>query len=987
MTRYEPKDGGIVYSGGGERYYSNRYIYEGNTSAFIMAGDRPHIRLGSCRCLLGTLRMFACGRPLDEIEGVRMTYTPNVVKWDIEIGGRAFTLTVTTPGDGIGFVVKAEPETEIEFSYAGFAVKKPDGGRSASQVWNLSVAAADISLLTTEFDQAWTENNVSGRENGICYIENPEIVKAPGGSGRVYILPDGDCEESAGVIKGNFRRYLCAMRTPKAVDPAALFEAGTARGRRISETLLVDTPDECINSACQAAAAEIDAAWHPPKSMHGNMSWNQPFVGWMAHGHYIIGKHDRSKETLKAYYAAQVKDDIKRGFGRTESGTLPDSDSRFYGQGYIAEDQAFYNMQTQFFHQMIAAWRYSGDEELGTILRDALRLHLSREDECFDAEGTGLYESVINTWPTDSVYTPGGAVEETCYVYAAYRALAELTEGDEREEYIRKAEKIKKAFFDRLWIKERGYPGAFAERYGYGRLHPDAWIYSAFMPIECGVIEGLDAVQTIDYPRWALKRDENGLYWISNWTPGIWSVRECSPGENMQLAIAGFRAGQPDESVRVVSGLARRALDGTIPGDLTNPTIEAAMQTARAVVEGIFGYRPDYPHGKVVFEPSVPASWDKASVKTGDFELSYTRNGLSVRLIRPAEVTIRMRLYADRLIKAEGVKAYRLIPSVGGMIVEADMGYTDSAELRLETEGFRDFDAPEILHALPDDMSGIIDPQDSASTPYGHHMMFRKMPGGWYRKILLDLGSNPEEAKLVEKQRTPLPTDAVFEKIDISSSMNADVREIFRQRYMTPRPEKGCHAEIGYDGYALWTFPFWGIKPHELKIDRFGEHISGCGAPIDIMEGGRNVVFTSLWDNYPSKANIKVDRRGRMAFVAVAGSTNPNLCGIENARLTFRYTDGTSEILPLVNPKNYIQLTPYPDRAPTHGYEERRDVFNSYDEDLLTDFTPDVLNLSDSLRALVIRWPLDGAKKLDEITLEAVSPDIVAGAMAVTIAV
>ncbi|MBQ7720353.1 MAG: hypothetical protein IJT56_07180, partial [Clostridia bacterium] len=162
---------------------------------------------------------------------------------------------------------------------------------------------------------------------------------------------------------------------------------------------------------------------------------------------------------------------------------------------------------------------------------------------------------------------------------------------------------------------------------------------------------------------------------------------------------------------------------------------------------------------------------------------------------------------------------------------------------------------------------------------------------------------------------------------------------------------------------------------------------SGCGAPIDIMEGGRNVVFTSLWDNYPSKANIKVDRRGRMAFVAVAGSTNPNLCGIENARLTFRYTDGTSEILPLVNPKNYIQLTPYPDRAPTHGYEERRDVFNSYDEDLLTDFTPDVLNLSDSLRALVIRWPLDGAKKLDEITLEAVSPDIVAGAMAVTIAV
>lgn len=646
----------------------------------------------------------------------------------------------------------------------------------------------------------------------------------------------------------------------------------------------------------------------------------------------------------------------------------------------------FYNMQTQFFHQMISAWRYSGDKEAGHILRDMLRLHLRREDECFDADGTGLYESVINTWPTDSVYTPGGAVEETCYVYYAYKALAELTEGEEKTACEQKAEKIKKAFMDQLWIPERGYPGAFVERFGHHRLHPDAWIYSAFLPIECELVEGFDAVQNVDYPRWALKKDEKGLYWISNWTPGIWSVRECSSGENMQLAIAGFKAGKPDESVAVLSGMAKRALDKASPGDLSFPVTEPATQTARAIVEGLFGYRPDYPNDCVAFHPSIPASWEKASIQTGDFDLHYTRDSMTVRLTRPAHVTLRMRLYADELIGVDGAKDWKLIPAIGGLVLEADMGYTDHAELKLTVKGFRDFDQPEELCALPEDMTDIYDPQNTAATPYGHHMMFRKTSGGWYREIRLNLGKNPAEAELVRKQRLPIPENATFETMDLTPYTNADVRDIFKQKYVSPRAERGCHAEIGYDGFALWTFPFWDIVPPKMEIDRFGVLHSSEGVPVSITEGRQNVVFTSLWDNYPDWVEIPVGRTGRMVFVAVSGSTNPNLCGIENARLIFRYEDGTEEILPLVNPRNYIQLAPYPERAPTKGYEVRRDVFNPYDEDLLEDFTPEVLQLGENLRTLLIRWPLKGSTVLKSVTIETTSPDVVAGIMAITVA-
>lgn len=78
-----------------------------------------------------------------------------------------------------------------------------------------------------------------------------------------------------------------------------------------------------------------------------------------------------------------------------------------------------------------------------------------------------------------------------------------------------------------------------------------------------------------------------------------------------------------------------------------------------------------------------------------------------------------------------------------------------------------------------------------------------------------------------------------------------------------------------------------------MEMDRHGILESSSGVPLLIAEGDRNVVFTSLWDNYPDRIDITVGKEGRMAFVAVSGSTNPNLCGIENARLIFRYADGT----------------------------------------------------------------------------------------------
>ena len=321
-TRYQPLNGNIVGAGLDEAYYSNRYLYEGNTSAYVMAGDRPHLRFCRNRFIFGTLRMSLGGRPLDEFDNVRMEYSPCAVRWTIRDGVRTVDLTVTTPGDGLGFVVRAEPETEISFLYRGVAYKNPLPGRGASIDGNLCIFSADRDLLKTEFDPAWMAGNRSGGEGNVCYLENADVGARYEEGGRVYLVTDGECEEADGVIAGTFRSYIAAAPTIPE-DPAALFAAGLARGARLANTLDVHTPDEYINAVAHSAAVEVDAAWHPPKSMHGNMSWNQPFVGWMMHARHILGYHDRTLATLKAYQMAQVKEDVKRDYAPSAPSRRP----------------------------------------------------------------------------------------------------------------------------------------------------------------------------------------------------------------------------------------------------------------------------------------------------------------------------------------------------------------------------------------------------------------------------------------------------------------------------------------------------------------------------------------------------------------------------------------------------------------------------------------------------------------------------------------
>jgi hypothetical protein len=178
----------------------------------------------------------------------------------------------------------------------------------------------------------------------------------------------------------------------------------------------------------------------------------------------MLGWHDRVRDEARFYTDSQVQESDKKEAKADPKSLLTEQhpDSRFYGVGHIGNDQVFYNMQTQFFDQIVEEYRWTADPELIKFFRHALDLHLIWVRDCFDPDGDGVYESYINVWPTDSQwYNGGGTAEETSYAYRGHLAARDmaLQAGDaEAVNYHNKMlEKIKNGFFKKLWITNKGY--------------------------------------------------------------------------------------------------------------------------------------------------------------------------------------------------------------------------------------------------------------------------------------------------------------------------------------------------------------------------------------------------------------------------------------------------------------------------------------------------------------------------------------------------
>ncbi|MRR37786.1 hypothetical protein EG829_24690 [bacterium] len=277
------------------------------------------------------------------------------------------------------------------------------------------------------------------------------------------------------------------------------------------------------------------------------------------------------------------------------------------------------------------------------------------------------------------------------------------------------------------------------------------------------------------------------------------------------------------------------------------------------------------------------------------------------------------------------------------------------------------------------------------STNIGHRRVFARVRVGALEQIrIFNLHILP-----VTNARTTLaevPAGAGWATVDLSKNLSADITQIYEQKYLSPRPQT-VSTRVGTDGYSPWCFPHWGVSRPTIGIEKVAglldpakpaRLVTPQGVPF--LWGGptNNVAFVSLWDNWPDKVTVPVQRSGEAAWFLICGSTTVMQTRIANAVLRLHYADGIEETLELIPPYNYWNL------SPIRGMQARAQFGASYYTEDTEAFTvpkpwPMTVELGSNCRAMVLNRKLRSGVTVKAVTLEALSQESVIGLMGLTI--
>ncbi|HEY0945316.1 MAG TPA: DUF4450 domain-containing protein [Opitutaceae bacterium] len=167
----------------------------------------------------------------------------------------------------------------------------------------------------------------------------------------------------------------------------------------------------------------------------------------------------------------------------------------------------------------------------------------------------------------------------------------------------------------------------------------------------------------------------------------------------------------------------------------------------------------------------------------------------------------------------------------------------------------------------------------------------------------------------VTNWRITAPADTRWEPVDLSKVFNARVTDIFQNEYLSPRSPYVSLA-LPKQGIGSWCHP-----KHMADIDDSGLRAAAGanGGRLVLPQGipfatpgpgdGRNVTFTSQWDNYPRDVTVPLAGRARQIYLLLAGTTHSMMSRFDNGEVIVTYADGATERLALHNPTTWWPLT------------------------------------------------------------------------------
>lgn len=667
-------------------------------------------------------------------------------------------------------------------------------------------------------------------------------------------------------------------------DLASIFDEAERCRKTLASSVTFDTPDPYFNTIGGTMVMAADGAWGGKVWQHGAVGWRMPLPGWR--GAYMgdfLGMAERQRKHFDAYAKSQVV-----GVPVTEHHLMDEGNNLahgaykwgtpMYSDGYICRNSErsdqfhHYDMNLVYMDELL--WHFSFDADTAYMRKMwlVIKSHLKWEKQAWNPDNDGLYDAYCCIWASDALqYNSGAATHSSAYNYRGNVLAARIAEiiGEDPSPYKEEADRILKAMNARLWLPD-GHWAEYQDYMGLKRLHESAALWSVYTPIDCGSCSPEQAYAATQYvdahiPHIPFFYDGKEYASISttDWMPYEWSLNNVAMAEVMHTALAYYKAGRPNAAFKLLkSNIIDFMYLGVSPGNFGQLSsldgytgyayrdfADVTGISSRTLIEGLYGITPDALNGQCIIRQGFPDEWDTASIHTPYMDYSFKKeNGNEIYTIKQ-----NFKRPLQIVIRQNiGNGKYK------------DSYFTDEKEQRIV------------------------------------------IPATGYKEPLPALPANEAEARGTKFD--DVNTDNC-ETVDMTYVFNSNVTDIFNNKYMTPRSPYTTLC-LPVQGIGNWCSPKRTavIDDSGLRSMVKGNVFTAAGVPFRTPAVGRNVAYTSLWDNYPDSLSVMLSGSGSHAYLMMVGSTNPMQSRFENGEVRVVYTDGSCEVLPLVNPDNWCPI-------------------------------------------------------------------------------
>lgn len=783
------------------------------------------------------------------------------------------------------------------------------------------------------------------------------------------------------------------------------FDAAEQWRNLLASSVCFHTPDAYINPIGGALVMAADGAWDGKVWQHGAVGWRMPLPGWRAaYMGDFLGMPDRQRTHFDAYAKSQVTDvPVTEPHLMDEKNNLTRGTYKWgtpmYSTGYICRNPEknnqfhHYDMNLVYIDELLWHFQFDADTTYMRKMWPVIKSHLAWEKQAWDPDNDGLYDAYCCIWASDALqYNSGAVTHSSAYNYRANLLAARIAGiiGENPQPYQEEADRILKAMNERLWLKDAGHWAEYQDFMGLKRVHRDAALWSIYTPIDCGAgtpEQNYRATRYIDrhipHIPYIYNKVEYQTLSTSDWAPYEWSINNVAMAEVMHTVLAYYQAGRTEEAYQLLKA---NILDfmylGSSPanfGQLSKMDVatgegyrdfaDVTGISSRALIQGLYGITPNALEGECILRPGFPAAWDSASVHTPYLDYAFKRvNGKDVfdvtqNFKRPLKLVIRQNLGGGK--------------------------YKDTA---FSTDKVQHIEMPTILPKEERDMK---DEKDMVGKYPLAESIAEQAVDAWasIKGVGNDFAEvNPKECR----------------KVNMDKVFNANVSDIFKNQYLSPRSPYTTLC-VPTQGIGDWcstkkTANIDDTKFRSLIKDGvFWAHVDG-DLPFRSPKEGKNIVYTSLWDNYPDSISIMLKGKASHAYLLMAGSTNPMQYAIENAVIRVEYADGTRNELMLTPPVNWCPIEqdflenatafPQPELRPYRvglaSGKVSRHLFRDLHLEVIRNMA-DVPGFKkavaevDGGAAILLDMPLDAKKKLKRLILRTLSNEVVIGLMGITL--